>query len=329
MGDIAAMTHPTDLPRFPRRRVLAGGALAVAATLLPRAGRAATGLRVADQKGGLQSVMKAAGVLDGMPYPVHFSQFPAAAPVLEALNADAVDIAYAGDAPTIVALAGGMQSRIVSVIRNTGHGTAVIVPPGSVIADGAGLKGKRIAANRGSIAHALLLSLAEAKGWPVGAYTQANLLPAESKAALAAGAVDAWSSWGVYIAQAKLTEGARAVVDAAGLMPSQSYVLASTAAIAGKRAVLEDFCRRLIVARRWALAHRDLYAAALAVDIGVSTPVARLVLDTDDSQPVPIDAAAIEGQQHFADLYLRAGLIESKLDAGAGFDASFNAALSG
>ena len=325
------MTNPTRLPHpgFPRRRVLTGGALGLAAAMLPRVGRAAAGLRIADQKGGVQSVMKAAGVLDGMSYPVHFSQFPAAAPVLEVLNADAVDVAYAGDAPTIVALAGGMPSRIISVIRNSGHGTAVIVPKGSAIQDADGLKGKRIAANRGSIAQALLLSLAESKGWSRADYTQADLLPAESKAALAAGAVDAWSSWGVYIAQAKLTEGARVVVDAAGLMPSQSYVLASNAAITGKQAILEDFCRRLIAARRWSSTHRDAYAAALATDIGVSPAVARLVLDTDDSQPVPIDATAIDNQQHFADLYLRSRLIQAKLDARAGFDASFNAALQG
>ena len=41
----------------------------------------------------------------------------------------------------------------------------------------------------------------------------AFLLPADAKASLAAGVVDAWSSWGVFVAQAQLVDGCRVVVD--------------------------------------------------------------------------------------------------------------------
>ena len=104
-----------------RRTVLAGLAAAAA---FGRPAAADMVLRAGDQKGGTQSVMKAAGVLDGLPYRLEWSQFAAAAPLLEALNAGAVDLAFAGDAPTTFALAAGLPARIIAPIRTSGAGTA-------------------------------------------------------------------------------------------------------------------------------------------------------------------------------------------------------------
>ncbi len=299
------------------RRALLGAGLAVAA--LPRARAADVAmLRAGDQKGGLMSVMKAAGVLEGLPFKVEWSQCPAGA----------VDLSYAGDAPTTFSLAAGLPGRIVSVIRTTGVGTAVMVHPDSPIQTAADLKGRTVAANRGSIAHHLLLAIAEQQGWPAGTIKMANLLPAEAKSALAAGAVDAWCSWGVYLAQAKLANEVRVVVDGShGLLSNLSYVTATDSAIADRRPSLNEFCRRLALARRWAQAHPPEYARVLAADVGVSEAVARLTFDTDSPVPVPVDAGVIADEQKVADRYRDAGLIRTPVDAAKLFDVSFNAAL--
>ena len=310
------------------RRSVLGAGLALAA--LPRARAAESGvLRAGDQKGGMMSVMKAAGVLDDLPFKIEWSQFPAAAPVLEALNAGAVDLSYAGDAPTTFSLAAGLTGRIVSIIRTTGVGTAVMVKPDSPIKSAADLKGRTVAANRGSIAHHLLLAIAEQQGWPAGTIKMANLLPAEAKSALSAGAVDAWCSWGVYLAQAKLANEVRVVADGShGVLQNLSYVTATDSAIADRHPMLLEFCRRLATARRWSQAHPAEYARVLAADIGVSEAVARLTFDTDSPQPVPVDAGVIADEQKVADRYRAAGLIHTQLDAAKLFDTSFNAALS-
>ena len=306
-----------------RRTLLAAG---LAAPFVARA--APPPLRAGDQKGGMQSAMKAAGVLDDLPFPVEWSQFPAAAPVLEALNAGAVDLAAAGDAPVTFSLAAGLQGRIISVVRTTGAGTAVMVRPDSPIKSAADLRGRTAAANRGSIAHHLLLAITEAQGWPANGIRMANLLPGEAKSALASGAVDAWCSWGVYIAQSKLAGEVRVVADGSGgLLPNQSFVVASDTVIAGRRAALSEFTRRLAVARSWAQAHPADYARVLAAEIGVPEPVARLTFDTDTAVTVPIDAAVVADEQKVADRYFGAGLVRTKLDAAKLFDSSFNAAL--
>lgn len=121
-------------------------------------------LRVGDQKGGTHSLMKAADALEGLPCALEWSQFAAAAPLLEALNADAVDIAFAGDAPTTFALAAGLRAKIISPVRSTGAGTAIVVGSGSPIHSAADLRGRSIATNRGSIGHALVLAVMESQG---------------------------------------------------------------------------------------------------------------------------------------------------------------------
>ena len=311
-----------------RRQVLGG--LAAAALWGSRASAATTTLRAGDQKGGTHSVMSAAGVLDGLPYRLEWNQFAAAAPVLEALNAGAVDLAFAGDAPTTFALAAGLQARIIAPIRTTGAGTAIMVGQDSPIRSAADLKGRTVAVNRGSIGHSLVLAVAEAQGWPFSAIKIANLMPGEAKTALSTGAVDAWCSWGVYVAEARLIDQMRVLVDGShGLTTGLSYLVATNDAIAHRRDALLDFSRRLAIARRWATAHPDDYARALAAEIGVEQRVARLVFDTDAPVPVPIDARLIADAQKTADRSLAAGVIHARLDAAPAFDASFNATLTG
>lgn len=287
-------------------------------------------LRAGDQKGGTQSVMKAAGALENLSYRIEWNQFAAAAPLLEALNADAVDLAFAGDAPTTFALAAGLRGRIIASTRGSGASTAIVVSKASAISSVADLKGRSIATNRGSIGHALVLAVAEAQGWSTSDYKLANLLPSEAKAALSSGAVDAWCSWGVYIAQARLVDEARVVVDGGnGVLTGLSYLVATDQAIAARRPQLIDFSRRLVAARRWAATHRDEYARVLAAEIGVTQPVARLTFDTEVPMPVSIDEQVVADQQRTADRYLKAGVIRARVDAGKVFDASFNEVLAG
>jgi sulfonate transport system substrate-binding protein len=274
--------------------------------------------------------MKAAGVLEGVPYRLEWNQFAAAAPLLEALNADAVDLAFAGDAPSTFALSAGLRGHIVSAVRSTGASTAIMVPKTSPIRTVADLKGRSIATNRGSIGHALVLAVIEAQGWSASDISFVNLLPTEAKSALSSGAVDAWCSWGVYVAQARLVDGARVVVDGGqGLLTGLSYLVANDTAIAAQRSPLLDFCRRLALARRWAKVNPDTYARVLAAETGVTQAVARLTFDTEAPDPIVINDKVIADEQKTADRYVAAGLIHGHLDASKVFDLSFNQALSG
>jgi sulfonate transport system substrate-binding protein len=327
------MTHPVHLD-LSRRRLLLGGAgimlaagtgfRAQAADAIP----AGAVLRAGDQKGGCASVLRAAGLLDGLPYKIEWSQFPAAAPLLEALNAGAVDTAYAADAPTTFALAAGVRGKVIAASRSSGAGTALLVAKNSPIQSIADLKGKRIGTNRGSIGFMLVTALVKQQGWNASDVTIANLLPADAKAALAAGSIDAWSTWAPYVAQAQLDGGARVIVDGSkSLLTGLDFQTATDDAIHAKRAVLADYARRLVKARIWAKSNVDAYAAVFAKEVGVTEAVAKLSIERDWPLGVAIDDTVIKGEQSTADLYHAARVIPDKLDVTPYFDASFNAAV--
>jgi sulfonate transport system substrate-binding protein len=317
--------HFRSAVSLPRRGFMIGSAALLAGAAAPLT--AATVLRVGDQKGGCQAVMKAAGVLGDVPYTIAWKQFAAAAPLLEALNADAVDIGAASDSPTTFALAAGVRGRVIGATRGSGAGTSIIVPANSPIQTMADLRGKKIGTNRGSVGHALVLAVGEKLGWQPGDIHIANLLPADAKAAMAAGAIDAWSTWNTYVAQARLEDGARIVASGAGLLSGQNFQTATLTAIDARPAALTDYLRRLNIAWRWAAANPDAYAAVLAAEIGVSVPVATLAFKTDIQHPVPIDDSVVAAEQRTADRYQAAGLLHDRLDASTVFDRSFNGAV--
>src|ERR1700716_3541443 len=129
---------------------------------------AQTTLRVGDQKGNSQAVMEAAGVLKDLPYKIEWKEFPAAAPLLEALGAGAIETGLRGDAPFTFAAAANVRVKAIAAIRQTQEGLAVLVPRESHIHSFEDLRGKKIATGRGSIGHQLILAALESRGWSAG-----------------------------------------------------------------------------------------------------------------------------------------------------------------
>ena len=106
---------------------------------------AQTVLRVGDQKGNAQAVMQAAGVLKDVPYTIEWKEFPAAAPLLEALNAGAIEAGLVGDAPFTFAAAARVPVKAIAAIRQSREGLAILVPKDSSIKSFADLRGRRAA----------------------------------------------------------------------------------------------------------------------------------------------------------------------------------------
>jgi sulfonate transport system substrate-binding protein len=305
---------------------LALAGLALAGWLYSRAAPSGAVLLVASQKGGTKAVMMASHALDGAPYKVEWSEFAAAAPLLEALGANAVDVGLAGDAPFFFAYANGAKIHAVQAGKASSDGAevAILVGPNSPLHSAADLRGKRIATGRGSIGHYLLLRVLEQAGIPVSDVTVVFLGPADAKAAFASGAVDAWSTWAVYIPLVTQRGQGRVLVDGHGLLSGYGFSAASDAAISGKRAILADFLRRQTVAYRWALAHPAQFSQAFAHETGVDPDIADTFVRLDSFVPVPIDAAMVAEEQDVLRRFVAADAIGKLPDVPAALDASFD-----
>jgi sulfonate transport system substrate-binding protein len=280
-------------------------------------------LRVGDQKGNSQAVMEAAGVLKDVPYKIEWKEFVAAAPLLEALGAGAIDTGLVGDAPFTFAAAANVPVRAIAAIRQSREGLAILVPDTSPIHTFDDLRAKKIATGRGSVGHQLILAALEAKGWTANDVQLVFLTPSDAKVAYTQGSVDAWSTWEPYVSQEEVLFKSRTVITGEGLTPGLSFEVATPDAIRDKREALQDFIRRLTAARAWSQDHVQGYAEAWGKLMNIPSAVAVNWLSRAKIRIAPIDDAVVAGEQTTIDLYLRAGLIRQKLDAAAIVDRSF------
>ena len=288
---------------------------------------AQTTLRVGDQKGNAQAVMGAAGVLTDVPYKIEWKEFAAAAPLLEALSAGAIDTGLVGDAPFTFAAAANVPMKAIAAIRQSRDGLAILVPETSAIRNLEDLKARTIATGRGSVGHLLILAALEAKGWTVDDVKIVFLTPSDAKVAYSQGSVDAWSTWEPYVSQEEVLFKSRRVITGEGLTPGLSFQVARTDAIAHKREALSDFVRRLSAARAWSLDHVDAYAETWGKLMNVPTAVPQNWLRRAQIRTAPIDEGVVADEQKTIDLYFRSGLIRQKLDASAIVDRSFSEAI--
>jgi sulfonate transport system substrate-binding protein len=316
--------------RLSRRAAVIGGLSRGAAApggLAIGAARAETVLRVGDQRGNQRAVLEASNALRDVPYQIVWHEFPAAAPLIEALNARAIDAGVVGDAPFTFGFAAGVKMRVIAARRSTQKGLALLVPGNSAARTLSDLRGKRIATGRGSIGHFLMLAALRRAGMTDDAVTWTFVLPADAKAALLSGAVDAWSTWEPYTSQSEVIDGARQILNGEGLTPGQGFQIATETAIATKRAQLADFVARLTAARIWANQHPDQYAEIWAGLMGFPVSVPRNWFARTKENVVIIDAAAIADEQRVIDLYAEAGLLRNRVEAASAFDDSFNVAI--
>ncbi|MGF6529044.1 ABC transporter substrate-binding protein [Variovorax sp. PvP013] len=314
----------TSRRRFVGRTLGTASVLALPATFARAQGRVL--LKAGDQKGGLRAVLEAAGALDGLAYDIQWTEFPAAAPLAEALNAHAVDLGPIGDAPLIFALAAGARVKAIGANRSDAYGTAVLVRPDSPLKSAADLKGRSVATNRGSIGHYVTLKAIVAAGLQPSDVNLRFLAPADAKLALTQGSVDAWATWEPYTALAETGGHARVLVNGRGLLPGLSYLAATDQAIAARRPALQDFLQRVVRAQAWSYRNVDAFSATLARIIGIPPEAAKLQFERRQQKWVAIDAQVVRDQQATADFYRQVGLIKQPLEVAGTFDTGFGVA---
>lgn len=303
-----------------RRGVLAGIGAGLAGLALAGCRRGSGGgteLILGDQVHLSQAKLEAAHALDGVPYRIKWASFAGAAPLLEALNAEAVDTAPAGDLPIVRAASAGCRLKVIAISRSKPAAMGIIVPARSPVRSVADLAGQTVVVSsaRGSIAHYLLLEALREADVPQSAVKIAFMLPTDAAAAFATGQIAAWATFGIYQARAE-QGGARVIRDGSGIGPGYSAITASEAALAdpAKRVALQDFLKRAQRASHWCAEHPDAYASLFARQTGSDPVLARIVV----SRELPILSAPDDGfasaVQRAADRFLEYGVLPRRVD---------------
>lgn len=307
-----------------RRTVLAG----LAALGLAACGGAGKGGRtrlvLGDQVHLLQSKAEAAGVLDNLSYDIEWANFVGAAPLLEALNAGAVDTAPAGDMPVVLAAAAHAPLKIIAASQFSTRSIALLASKGSSIRKVADLSGHRviISSARGSISHYLLLEALKEARVDRRKVEIGFMLPNDAAAAFAAGQIEAWATFGTYQIAAELA-GARLLRDGGGINSPYALIAASQKSLddPAKRAALRDLIDRLKKAALWSQANPDAYAAIFQRQTKVDVEVARIMAERQNGLLVAPDAAVVAPLQRIVDRFYADGELPAHVDVASIVDA--------
>lgn len=295
--------------------VLVAIALIVSFLLLPVAKAQSKGeLRVGYQKAASLFVyQKSQGTLEKklepLGYTVKWVEFPAGPQLLEGLNVGSIDVGYVGEAPPIFAQAAGAKFVYVGHDPASPRAEALVVPKDSTVRSVADLKGKKIALNKGSNVHYLLVKALEKHGLKYSDVQVVFLTPADARAAFERGAVDAWGIWDPFLAAAEKQLGARLLVDGTGLVNNHLFYLAERGFAEKNPQVLGALFEDALVQGRWITANLDEAAKRIAPLQGLDTEVVKLSLSRYPLGVVPVSASVAAEQQKVADAFFDLKLI--------------------
>lgn len=279
-------------------------------------------LRIGYQKYGTLVFEKARGTLDARLRPLgwraQWTEFMSGPALFEAMGAGSLDFGSAGDAPLVFAQAGGVELAYVGVEPPSPHGEAIIVKDGSPIHSVADLKGRRVALNKGSNVHNLLVRVLAANGISVHDVRTVFLSPSDARPAFESGSVDAWVIWDPYLAAAQTAIASRVIADGVGrdgriVDQNRQYFAASRAFATAHADVVRAILADMADTEAYAARHRDVMVSVLAPAMGMQPEVVKLAVGRLDFGVEPITDAIIAGQQDVADTFADLGLIPDKV----------------
>ncbi|GAB2888899.1 aliphatic sulfonate ABC transporter substrate-binding protein [Paraburkholderia jirisanensis] len=205
---------------------------------------------------------------------------------LEYLNSGAIDIGSTAGLAAVLGKANGNPIRTVYIFSRP-EWTALVVRKDSPLKTVADLKGKKIAATKGTDPYLFTLRALHTAGLSRDDVEIVNLQHPDGRTALVNGQVDAWAGLDPHMAAAQIDNGARLLyrnVD----FNTWGFLNAREDFIKQYPDTLARVLKVYEKARQWIAAHPDEAAQILADDSKVSLAVAKLQLSRSDfSKPQP------------------------------------------
>lgn len=317
MRDLIAQAQSTSRPKKRWSMIALSVLLGISGSTLA----ATSELNIGFQKYGTLPILKARGTLEKALKPqgvsVRWVEFPAGPQLLEGLNVGSIQLGETGEAPPIFAQAA--QAPLVYIANQPAASTAeaLIVPKNSPYKTIAELKGKRIALNKGSNVHYLLLKLLEKNGLKLADIQAIYLPPADARAAFEKGAVDAWVIWDPFLAAAEKQLGARTIANGSNLVSNYQFYLADRTFATQNPKIVQTVINELNSTSQWAQRNRNEAAKVLQQQTGLALPIVSLSVNRMGFGIKPVNATVIAAQQKVADAFSNQGLIPKPIKVSA------------
>ncbi|CCP02777.1 Aliphatic sulfonate ABC transporter, substrate-binding protein precursor [Erwinia amylovora Ea644] len=275
-------------------------------------------IRIGYQKGSVSMVLAKSHRLLEKRFPdtqIKWVEFPAGPQMLEALNVNSIDLGSTGDIPPIFAQAAGADLLYVGAEPPKPLAEVILVAENSPIKTVAELKGHKIAFQKGSSSHNLLLRALREAGLSFNDITPAFLTPADARAAFQQGDVDAWTIWDPYYSAAIQQGRARVLKDGSTLDLTGSFYLATRPFTQKNGLFLQQVLDTFSQADALTRSQREQSVKLLATAMGLPENVIASYLDhRPDSTISLVSEKTARAQQHTADLFYASHLMPVKVD---------------
>ncbi|HWA73057.1 MAG TPA: aliphatic sulfonate ABC transporter substrate-binding protein [Polyangiaceae bacterium] len=293
------------------------GAAKAAASAAPQvaapAPKTITPVRIGYQKIGAPFLLKSRSAdldkrLDEKSAKAEWKEFKHGPGVLEAIKAKEVDVGYVGETPPVFAQAGGVDFLYVASDPPAPKAEALIVRKDSPIKSLRDLKGKKVALNRGSNVHYLLVKALESVKLALSDVEVVYLAPGDARPAYDSGKVDAWVIWDPFLAAAE-NAGSRQLANGEGLVENRLFYVARRQFAEEHpelvRATLDEF-KSL---SDWESKNPEEASKILAESSGVAYEALLLSEKRHAYGILPVTDAVLDAQQHIADVFRKLELI--------------------
>lgn len=270
-------------------------------------------IRIGYQRFGNLAVVKARQSLEHLfsaqGISLRWSEFPAGPQMLLALNNGDIDFGSTGEVPPLFSQAGSDQAMYVGWQPAAPQSVALLVPQHSPIHTPADLLGKRIAVNKGSNVHYLLLQLLDEAGLTAAdvevIYTTPGfpLSPSDQQAA------DAWMMWDPILSEAECSGQYRVIANGQGRVDNHHFYLAGREFVHRHPQWLTLLLAELESVGEWIEAHPEESAQLLSGEHGLSCHTLRQALSRHRHQVLSMDNGIIRQQQVIADRFYALGLL--------------------
>lgn len=240
--------------------------------------------------------------------------FPAFAPVLEAFNANSVDISAGGDIPGISGLVGGTPVCILAHQAPLPEAEAILVKSDSSIQSPQDLIGKKVAVNRGGWGEHLLLRVLAEANIPKEKVERVYLSPTDALPAVTQGHVDAWSVWEPNVSIAEVEHQLRPIVSGEAASHYGIYVVHKDT-LAEKPVVVQAVLEQIVKEAEWAVSNQEEAAKAFGQSVELAEPVIAQLGTRKQVQTIhPLNSDVLQSLQERADWMFAQQAIPRELD---------------
>ncbi|MEE9100669.1 sulfonate ABC transporter substrate-binding protein [Pseudomonas nitroreducens] len=274
-------------------------------------------LRIGYQKYGTLVLLKARGTLEKrlaeQGVKVQWTEFPGGPQLLEGLNVGSIDFGVTGETPPVFAQAAGADLVYVAHEPPAPTSEAILLPKDSPIKSLAELKGKKIALNKGSNVHYLLVRALEKAGLKYTDIQPVYLPPADARAAFERGSVDAWVIWDPYQAAAEKQLSARTLVDGTGLVDNHQFYLATRPYANNHPQVITTLIDEVRSVGEWSQQNPQQVTDQVAPLLGLPADITLTAVKRQGYGAQPITPEVTAAQQKIADTFTQLKLIPKQL----------------